>query len=225
LSFSVAEGLTADGDALGFVLAGGRSSRMGRDKALVELAGAPLLWHALRTFREAGLEASIAGGQAELADSAPLVADCWPGTGPLGGICSALAASEARWSVFLPIDMPFLPANLLLCLLSHAAITGRLITIASVGGFAESFPVVIDHAALPVLELELAAGRNGCFRAFQAAAEAMGEPVTGVAVEHLVQCGQVRHPAALPACRWFLNVNTAENLRRAESLHAAHRLS
>jgi len=225
LSFSVAEGLTADGDALGFVLSGGRSSRMGRDKALVELAGAPLLSHALGIFREAGLKASIAGGRDELAGFAPLVADRWPGSGPLGGICSALAASEARWSVFLPIDMPLLPASLLSCLLNHAAISGRLITIASVGGFAESFPVVIDRAALPVLERELAAGRNGCFRAFQAAAEAMREPVTVIAVEHLVQCGQVRHAPAMLACWWFLNVNTAENLLRAENLHAAHRLS
>ncbi len=47
----------------GFVLAGGRSSRMGRDKALAMFGGRPLIEIALEMLREAGLNAAIAGGR------------------------------------------------------------------------------------------------------------------------------------------------------------------
>ena len=48
-------------DAEGWVLAGGRSLRMGRDKARVELGGRPLLEHMLKKLQALGLRASVAG--------------------------------------------------------------------------------------------------------------------------------------------------------------------
>jgi len=207
-------------DAVGFVLAGGRSSRMGADKALVLLNGKPLVAHALGILRRAGLTASIAGGQPELAAFAPLVEDNRPGQGPLSGICAALASTAARWTVFISVDLPFLPASLLRYLLERARISGSAISVASVNGFAQTFPAVLDHAVLPVLLRELEAGRGGCFSAFKAAAANLGEAVTVIPVEPLVQCGQILHPRGLPAARWFLNVNTAEDLHRAE-VHSA----
>ena len=205
----------AELDAVGFVLAGGRSTRMGSDKSLVLLDGRPLLAHALGILREACLAASVAGGQPGHSVLAPLVQDSRPGLGPLGGICAALASTSAPWAVFLSVDLPLLPALLVACLLRHARITGRSITVPSVNGFAQTFPAVVSRASLPVFENELESGRGGCFSAFQAAAASLGEPVTVLPVETLVQCGQVAHPRALPASRWFLNVNTAEDLRHA----------
>jgi len=211
------ETATAWPEAAGFVLAGGRSSRMGEDKALVRFGGQPLALRALHILREAGLSASFAGGADSLAGFAPVVEDSEAGLGPLGGICAALTSTSARWAVFLPVDLPLLPASLVAFLLDHARITGRAITLCSVNGFAQTFPAVVDRTALPALETELAAGRSGCFSALQAAAASLGQPVTILAVESLVQTGQIAHPDGLPAARWFLNVNAPYDLSRAKA--------
>ncbi|XWK49511.1 NTP transferase domain-containing protein [Tunturiibacter empetritectus] len=69
----------------GYVLAGGKSSRMGRDKALLELAGKPLVRHAVTKLRRVCMDVRILSGNPELAAYAPIVADLHPGCGPMGG--------------------------------------------------------------------------------------------------------------------------------------------
>lgn len=209
-------------DAAGFVLAGGRSSRMGQDKALVQLGGQPLVVHALAILRQAGLTASLAGSRSPLAAFAPVVEDSKAGLGPLGGICAALASTSVRWAVFLPIDLPLLPASLVAFLLDHARITGKAVTLCSVNGFAQTFPAVVDRATLPALEIELASGRRGCFSAFQASAASLSQPMSILAIEMLVQAGQVAHPDGLPATRWFLNVNAPADLSFAKAQARTH---
>jgi molybdopterin-guanine dinucleotide biosynthesis protein A len=231
----------ADSDprAAGFVLAGGQSSRMGRDKALVEFAGQPLIARALSTLREAGLNAAIAGSspklQSDFEPFAPIVDDREPGRGPLAGVCAALASTSARHAVFLSIDMPLLPASLLAYLLRHACITESAVTVASVNGRAQTFPAVLDRRVLPLFEAELKAGRLGCLAAFEAAAAALNQPadnqpadnqpdhnqrLRAIPVEFLVQSGQAAHPDGLPAAQWFLNLNSPADLARAETLLA-----
>ena len=204
-------------DAAGFVLAGGRSSRMGRDKALVEFRGQPLVAHALAILREAGLSAVIAGAQPTLGTFAPIVEDREPGLGPLGGVCAAMASATARWSVFVPVDLPLLPAALVRYLLNSARVRGRAITLASVAGFAQTFPAVVDRVALPGLRAELDAGRLGCFSAFRAAAAGLEQTVDAVSAEFLAQSDQVSHPDGLPAARWFFNFNSPQDLREGEA--------
>ena len=205
-------------DCAGFVLAGGLSSRMGTDKALVPLAGEPLIAHAMRILREADLEPRIAGARSSLAQYAPVIEDS--GKGPLGGICAALASTRARWAVFLPVDQPLLPPSLLRVMLRHAQVTGAAATVPRVSGFTETFPVILDRAALPSLEAFLAAGAGGCFYALQAAAQQLGRPFSAVPVELLVQAGQVEHPAALPPAIWFVNLNVRAEVAGVESLLA-----
>lgn len=203
-------------DAEGFVLAGGRSSRMGRDKALVQLDGQPLVAHAISCLRQAGLAVSIAGGKKSLTAFAPLLEDPQGGLGPLSGICAALESTRSRLAVFLPVDLPMMPASLVRALLQHAAAARRAVTLASLNGFALTFPAVLDRLALPTLQSELASGRGGCLAAFRAAAAKLGESLSVLSVEMLVQTGQVADPAGHPPVRWFLNVNTEQDLRRAE---------
>ena len=194
---------TDEKKASGFVLAGGQSSRMGRDKALLPFAGQPLIAHAISILREAGLEAAIAGANPQangaLAAYAPVVEDSQPGLGPLAGICAALATVATRYAVFLPVDLPLLPSSLIAYMVHHAEITGRAVTIPSVNGFSQTFPVVLDRSVLPALQRDLHSGLGGCFSAFQTAASGMGQPIASVGVELLVQSGQIAHPLGLPA--------------------------
>jgi len=217
---------TDETDVVGFVLAGGQSTRMGRDKALLPLAGRPLIAHALSILREAGLPARIAGAapnaNSALADYAPVVEDPQTGLGPLAGICAALGAAGARCSVFLPVDLPLMPSSLIAYLLHHARITGHAVTVPSLNGSSQTFPAVLEQCVLPALQSELRTGKRGCVSAFQAASKGLGQPLTGVGVELLTQSGQVAHTFGLPPHRWFLNVNTPRDLDRAEALVAHH---
>jgi molybdenum cofactor guanylyltransferase len=216
-----------EADAVGFVLAGGHSSRMGRDKALLEFEGRPLAAHALDLFQEVGITAMIAGaaasGRAALVKFAPVIEDASSGLGPLSGICAALLVTSARYGMFLPVDLPLLPASLLIYLLRSARITRSVATICAVSGFTQTFPVVLDRAALPALKNELDSQRYGCFSAFQAAAATAGQSVRSVAVELLAQTGEVCDPLGLPPIDWFLNLNTPDDLERAEVLRVTLR--
>jgi molybdenum cofactor guanylyltransferase len=201
----------------GFVLAGGQSSRMGRDKALVELDGRPLIIHTLEALRNAGLSAQIAGARSELSSFAPVIPDREEDAGPLSGVCAALATMQADFAVFLSVDLPLIPASLLAHLAWDAAMTASTITLASVNGFAQTFPAVVRCSALPALQEELRTGRGSCFAGFQSAAENAGETPRILAVESLVQSGHLAHPLGLPVARWFHNVNTPVELKLAES--------
>jgi len=79
------------------VLAGGKSKRMGADKALIEWQGKPLLWQIVERFQRAGFSVIVAGGPYEWAQRlkglpVPVVADlpAHEGFGPLAGIEAGL---------------------------------------------------------------------------------------------------------------------------------------
>jgi len=97
----------------GYVLAGGKSTRMGRDKALLELAGKPLVLHAVTKLQRLCAEVSILGSNPELGAYAPLVRDLHDECGPMAGIEAALLNSPYHWNLILPVDVPFLPTFLL----------------------------------------------------------------------------------------------------------------
>ena len=207
-------------EAEGFVLAGGRSSRMERDKALVQLWGQSLIQLSLGIFRDAGLDAHIAGSRSDLSEFAPVIPDRPEdsGLGPLAGICSALSMCRRRFGVFLPVDLPLIPASLIEYLLDHAVVTGAAVTMVSVAGFVETFPAIIDRAATGLLRDSLRSGDRNCLRTLRAAGNALPGGISVLQVELLVQPGQVSHPRGLHASQWFLNVNSPADLRQLSAL-------
>ncbi|MFC5865496.1 molybdenum cofactor guanylyltransferase [Acidicapsa dinghuensis] len=202
----------------GFVLAGGRSSRMGRDKSLTLFAGAPLIETALSLLRQAGIPARIAGFRSDLSRHAEGIPDGVPDLGPLGGVCSALISSSARWNVFLPVDMPLFPDSLLVALLQRAAITNAPITAAMLGGRVQPFPVVLERPVLPLVQRRLSQGLTACYQAWRSIPAEFGVHLDAVSVESMRQCGSIEHPLRLPPVYWFQGANTREELAHLERL-------
>ena len=190
---------------------------MGTDKATLEFSGHTLIARAIATLREAGLPVLISGDRPDLGNLAPTVDDLGSSLGPLGGICGALQVTSVTTTVFIPVDLPLLPSALITVMQEIAQVTGHVVVVPSVNGFVQTFPAVLNRAVLPLLTAELEAGRGGCFSAFNVAARALGQKLHLVRIELLVQSGQLQHPDGLPAARWFFNINSASDLRRAQA--------
>jgi molybdopterin-guanine dinucleotide biosynthesis protein A len=99
----------------GAVLTGGRSRRMGRDKAFVGVGGEPMVRRVVRALRAAGAIEVVAVGGDEAAllaeDLDRFLPDTHPGEGPLGGVLVALDAAPADLVVVVACDMPDLTAD------------------------------------------------------------------------------------------------------------------
>ena len=105
-----------------FILIGGRSSRLGTDKAFVELGGETLATRAVRTI-EAALSPThltfVAAGDTQFQDripfalARPIVVDLKPGFGAWSGLHTALAYARSEWAFLLACDLPFITAELL----------------------------------------------------------------------------------------------------------------
>jgi len=112
-----------------FVLAGGVSSRMGRDKGLMELMGVPLIVRTARLIEPLVATVAIVGPPERYsAFGVRVIADQEIGEkesggqtqGPLLGIASALAATIAPWNLILACDLPYLTRDWLNWLLARA---------------------------------------------------------------------------------------------------------
>lgn len=101
--------MSGPGLALGAVLCGGSSRRMGRDKALVEVGGRALAARVADALRAGGCAGvlSVGGDAAALARLGMIpAADRWPGEGPLGGLATAvLAVPSGARLVVAPCDL------------------------------------------------------------------------------------------------------------------------
>ena len=127
------------------ILAGGLSTRMGRDKARLRLGGRTLLAHVKAVARQTGLPFRV------------IRRDLVPRCGPLGGVYTALKCASAGAVMVLSCDMPFVLVELL------ARLRGRLRTPAAavfcVTTEGAGFPFLIRRTALPVVEKQLAMRR------------------------------------------------------------------
>ena len=205
--------------AEGFVLAGGRSTRMGQDKALLSLAGRSLLDLALDKLRALPLAGAprIAAARSDLSAHAAVVADLHPACGPLSGIEAALAASASPLNVFLPVDIPLLPAHFLLWMLQRAETTGAVMTVPRVNGWPQPLCAVYHRDLLGHITASLRAGDYKVMPVVMAAARAhsSSHPMDIFDVELVSSANsELLALSPLPPHRWFLNCNTPEDMAR-----------
>lgn len=160
---------------VGVVLAGGKSTRMGVDKALLHLPrddSPTLLDRAAATLREAGLAiiglsvSDEARGRA-LRDAGvacadgPIVYDATPGRGPMGGLDAALTAYPGWGVLLVACDMPCLAPASLRAVLDRAQETGADVVTPLVAGQPEPLHAYYGPRCAPVVARLLA---SGCFK-------------------------------------------------------------
>jgi len=145
--------------ATAFVLAGGKSSRMGADKAFLELGGRTLLARALEVAAAAAFEVRIVGDKAKFAPFGKVVNDIYPGCGPLGGIHAALMSTTTGSNVMLAVDLPFIGCNFLQYLLAESVRAKAVVTVPRIGGVLQPLCAVYRKEFAGVAALSLAAGQ------------------------------------------------------------------
>ena len=98
----------------GWVLVGGRSCRMGTNKALLEMDGQPLFRRVAEEIGKICGTVSLVGDPIVYGGlGLPVIPDRFPGLGPLAGIEAALNATNAEWNLLVACDMPSLDASIL----------------------------------------------------------------------------------------------------------------
>ena len=212
-------------EAESFVLAGGRSLRMGSDKAMVRLGGRSLIEIALqklRTFSNNGCtlkiagEPRIAGTRPDLAAYAPIVEDLHSGCGPLGGIEASLAASSRPLNLFLPVDLPLLPAAVLSWMFERAVLTGALVTYPRAGGRLQPLCAVYHRDLLVPLSRAMDAGERRVINGVAAAAHEVARESQAIDIFDVEVAAaaspELKLSSPLPIYSWFQNCNTPQDL-------------
>jgi molybdopterin-guanine dinucleotide biosynthesis protein A len=193
------------------IQAGGRSTRMGRDKALVPLGGRPLIEHVLERVRGLGDEVLITTNNPQSLSylGLPLVGDDHPGAGALYGLLTALTHARGERVLVVGCDMPFLQRALLdhLVRLSQA----YQAVVPFVQGNYEPLLAVYAKSALPAIRGALDAGQRRVISFFPHI--------------HLRTVTEEELDALDPEGLSFFNVNTPGDLKQAEILLRAQRPS
>lgn len=198
-----------------FVLAGGGSTRMGTDKALLRLQDVTLIERALHLLRSIGLHPGIVGTRADLKEYAAIVPDLRERCGPLSGLEAGLRVSHNALTLFIPVDLPLLPPTLLTRLIRRAQVTNALATIPRILGQPQPLAAVYHRDLLPAVSTALALGDYKVMRIVQQACVALGRPIDMFNAEAVTTaCSDYADWPRVPALA-FLNCNTLDDLRRA----------
>ena len=143
-----------------FVLAGGKSVRMGEDKAFLRLGGCTLLERALELARDLAGNAWIVGNAAKFAAFGPVIEDVYAERGPLGGIHAALTQTSTDLNLMVAVDLPFVQRNFLNYLITRAHETAAVVVVPRGGGGLQPLCAVYRRAFAEVAERSLRAGKN-----------------------------------------------------------------
>lgn len=143
-----------------FVLAGGKSARMGKDKAFLKLGGSTLLAHALALAGSVSTRVRIVGARERFSSYGEVIEDEFPGQGPLAGIHAALSSRQAELNLVLAVDMPLLRPEFLIYLVEEACRSRAVVTAAKTAAGWQPLCAVYGNEFLAIAEEALGEGRN-----------------------------------------------------------------
>ncbi|MFN8508055.1 MAG: molybdenum cofactor guanylyltransferase [Dehalococcoidia bacterium] len=189
--------------ATAIVLAGGRSTRFGSDKAAAQLAGRPMLEWVVAAAAAACEDVVIVGGPERTLPGARYIPEEGTPRGPLGGIVAGMRAARFDPCFATGCDVPLLVPALVRMVLR--ALDGGAAAVPVVGGVPQPLTAAFSRdVCLPVFEAALAANAGGPIHAMRAVTTIEIDEVTVRSVD--------------PGLRSFLNANTPEAFATLEAL-------
>lgn len=183
-----------------FVLAGGKSSRMGLEKATLLLGGVPLLEIATRKVLALTQKVFVVGPRSKF--GAEAVEDIFAQRGPLGGIHAALSASQTELNLMLAVDLPFVTVEFLRFLQQQAESSSALVIVPRTESGWQPLCAVYRRDFRQAAEQALKARRNKIDSLFAMV------PIRIINEQELLNAGFA------PAI--FDNLNTPEDFARAQ---------
>jgi molybdenum cofactor guanylyltransferase len=194
----IESGLTA------FVLAGGKSSRMGSDKAFLRLGDETLLSLALKTASSLARDVRIVGDARKFGAFGRVVEDVYCDRGPLGGIHAALSGSTTELNLILAVDLPFVGADFLQYLVLRARESAAWVTVPRAGSGLQPLCGAYRRGFAEVAQRSLLEGKNRIDSLFA------GVETCVIEEKELIQAGF--------SAEMFRNLNTPEEFEMARSL-------
>jgi coenzyme F420-0:L-glutamate ligase / coenzyme F420-1:gamma-L-glutamate ligase len=191
--------LMASGRALAAViLCGGSGTRMGRDKAVIEVDGEPLVHRVAGAIGRVANPVLLAPGRPGRLGTLAYgeVADDPEGAGPLGGMIAGLGASPHPLAAVVAVDMPFASPEVIALLAGRWAGEDALVPVTDAGP--QPLHALYARSALPTLRAAVASGRRAVRDA--------------VAVTNVRYVGPQEWRPADPSGRFAHNLNRAEDL-------------
>jgi len=179
-----------------FILAGGRSTRMGRDKALLVLNGQTLVERAVELGSKVAGEVWIVGDPKKFSRFGRVVGDVYQERGPLGGIHVALSSTKTEWNLMVAVDLPSLKADFLRWLVEQAQADGAVVTVPHAAGHLQPLCAVYRKQFAQAAQTELEAGRNKI------------DPLFGPGDTRIIQESELVYHGF--STEMFRNVNTPE---------------
>ncbi len=232
-------------------MAGGRSRRLGQDKALLPWLrggnraenGQTLLDHAIARLRLVCDTVSICANRNDLQRPENVIPDALPDNGPLGGMVAALEQTQTDWNIFLAVDLPLLPTEV------FGALAGRVRheqqdTLAPGSSAQERLVCILpqfEGVPQPLCGLYHRALARGLRRALEqgkrkittAIQEAIRDSTNTTEIQSRgysfrielwdaeVFAASLKTSSGLSVNEWFLNINTPEDWERAQKLFSA----
>ena len=199
------------------VLTGGKSTRFGRNKALAELNGKPLVTHVAHTAAQVAGEVVVAIGRESsiyvykklLPASAHIVKDRFRVKTPLVGILTGFQEMQSEYSAVLSCDTPFVKRDVLRLLFRKAARSDAAIPKWPNGDIEPLQAVYKVRSAIPAAKLALSRHEFRNVDMIKRLSRVTYVPVREI---KRIDRGLIT----------FLNINRASDLRRAETLLASH---
>jgi len=185
----------------GFVLAGGKSSRMGANKALLALNGTTLVEQAKAIVGQICERVFILGSRQLYGVFGECYEDVYANCGPLGGIHAALLNSQTPYSLIIAVDTPFIRLEFLNYMIERALNSSAVVTVPRIGGMVQPLCAVFSRNFLPIAEAALKFAQYKVEAAFPA--------------ERTLVLSEAELSSFEMAAEMFENLNTPEDFERA----------